>query len=211
MTLREFHEALTDMLGSERWTSQMELLFNKVTDEELLNSGKIGGVQGASRLPWSQSESFFSPTALYVDTSCDGYVDWDEFCTYMKLQYKEKDFVDTSCDGYVDWDEFCTYMKLQYKEKDFVSTRRRPSSGHSHSSDSACTTSCLFSDTGYQGSQLPHHPSKIMYLPMGDLIITSSGSTSTSVVIMDLNRKNKVYTWKIHKVGLLFQKRGLDF
>ncbi|KAK6478273.1 hypothetical protein HHUSO_G20561 [Huso huso] len=39
-----------------------------------------------------------------------------------------------------------------------------------------------------------------MYLPMGDLIITSSGSTSTSVVIMDLNRKNKVYTWKIHKV-----------
>ncbi|XP_058846458.1 WD repeat-containing protein on Y chromosome-like [Acipenser ruthenus] len=38
-----------------------------------------------------------------------------------------------------------------------------------------------------------------MYLPMGDLIITSSGSTSTSVVIMDLNRKNKVYTWKIHK------------
>ncbi|KAK6478274.1 WD repeat-containing protein on Y chromosome [Huso huso] len=78
MTLREFQEALTDMLGSERWTSQMELLFNKV---------------------------------------------------------------DTSCDGYVDWDEFCTYMKLQYKEKDFVSTRRRPSSGHSHSSDSACTTS----------------------------------------------------------------------
>ncbi|MGH0176517.1 UNVERIFIED_CONTAM: hypothetical protein FKN15_009912 [Acipenser sinensis] len=38
-----------------------------------------------------------------------------------------------------------------------------------------------------------------MYLPMGDLIITSSGSTSTSVVIMDLNRKNKEYTWKIHK------------
>ncbi|XP_036384187.1 WD repeat-containing protein on Y chromosome [Megalops cyprinoides] len=55
MSLEEFQAALSAMLGSECWKSQTELLFNK------------------------------------MDTSCDGYVDWDEFCTYMLLEYREKD------------------------------------------------------------------------------------------------------------------------
>uniref|UniRef100_A0A8C5R5F8 EF-hand domain-containing protein n=1 Tax=Leptobrachium leishanense TaxID=445787 RepID=A0A8C5R5F8_9ANUR len=59
MTLREFQNVLTELFGSEYWDDHMELLFNK------------------------------------VDTSCDGYVDWDEFCTYMLLQYKEKDYIIT--------------------------------------------------------------------------------------------------------------------
>ncbi|ESO82038.1 hypothetical protein LOTGIDRAFT_176316, partial [Lottia gigantea] len=28
-----------------------------------------------------------------LDTSCDGYVDWDEFCTYMLLLYRENDYI----------------------------------------------------------------------------------------------------------------------
>ncbi|KAJ1129414.1 hypothetical protein NDU88_007784 [Pleurodeles waltl] len=32
--------------------------------------------------------------------------------------------VDTSCDGFVDWSEFCTFMLLQYKEKDYVKTKK---------------------------------------------------------------------------------------
>ncbi|KAM8945715.1 LOW QUALITY PROTEIN: cilia- and flagella-associated protein 337-like [Pelodytes ibericus] len=57
LTLREFQEVLSDLFGSQYWDDHMELLFNK------------------------------------VDTSCDGFVDWSEFCTYMLLQYKEKDYV----------------------------------------------------------------------------------------------------------------------
>lgn len=301
MTLREFQEALTDMLGSERWTSQMELLFNK------------------------------------VDTSCDGYVDWDEFCTYMLLQYKERDFVSTRRETFLEtqplirlclhnkqevttrilavpsppplrfvsvskastltvWDSDLRIQKsyeIASESNDFRSGRRRfkmwttdavympnvnkvavaTTSRDIHFFD-VSTTNCfeefhlfainnvpnslcywcntkspaspsllLWGDdvggvnlmwflkphtgmfetpfTEEQGPQkvfmqdikdhnrlityqiIPHvhqEPiSKIMYLPMGDLIITSSGSTSTSVVIMDLNRKNKEYTWKINK------------
>ncbi|XP_063312164.1 WD repeat-containing protein on Y chromosome-like [Pelobates fuscus] len=57
LTLREFQNVLSDLFGSEYWDDHMQLLFNK------------------------------------VDTSCDGYVDWSEFCTYMLLQYKEKDYI----------------------------------------------------------------------------------------------------------------------
>ena len=28
---------------------------------------------------------------MKIDTNCDGTVDWDEFCTYMLLEYQEKD------------------------------------------------------------------------------------------------------------------------
>eukprot|EP00116_Pleurobrachia_bachei_P006768 sb/3467030/ len=34
--------------------------------------------------------------------------------------------VDTSCDGFVDWNEFCTYMLLQYQEKDAGDRRKAP-------------------------------------------------------------------------------------
>ena len=30
---------------------------------------------------------------LQLDTSDDGFVDWDEFCTYMLLQLRENDFL----------------------------------------------------------------------------------------------------------------------
>lgn len=30
---------------------------------------------------------------LQLDTSCDGYVDWNEFCTYMLLLYREQDYL----------------------------------------------------------------------------------------------------------------------
>ncbi|XP_068118293.1 cilia- and flagella-associated protein 337-like [Hyperolius riggenbachi] len=59
MTLKEFQKVLSDLFGSEDWDDNMELLFNK------------------------------------VDTSCDGLIDWSEFCTYMLLQYKERDYVMT--------------------------------------------------------------------------------------------------------------------
>ncbi|XP_074870744.1 cilia- and flagella-associated protein 337-like [Carettochelys insculpta] len=41
--------------------------------------------------------------------------------------------------------------------------------------------------------------SQIHYVAEGELIITSSGSPKTSVVIMDVHRKRKIYTWKIKK------------
>ena len=28
-----------------------------------------------------------------LDVSCDGYVDWDEFCHYMLMQFKENEFI----------------------------------------------------------------------------------------------------------------------
>ena len=31
-----------------------------------------------------------------VDTSCDGFVDWDELCTYMLLRMRELDHVTNS-------------------------------------------------------------------------------------------------------------------
>ena len=33
--------------------------------------------------------------------------------------------MDTSCDGYVDWNEFCTYMLLQYRENDYMRTQKQ--------------------------------------------------------------------------------------
>ncbi|KAM3922899.1 cilia- and flagella-associated protein 337-like [Leptodactylus fuscus] len=57
MTLKEFQEVLVGIFGSESWDDNLELLFNK------------------------------------VDTSCDGFIDWSEFCTYLLLQYKERDYM----------------------------------------------------------------------------------------------------------------------
>ncbi|MEE6506938.1 hypothetical protein FKM82_007907 [Ascaphus truei] len=45
----------------------------------------------------------------------------------------------------------------------------------------------------------PEAITKLLYVPGQDLIITSSGSDRASVVIMDITRKGKVYTWKINK------------
>ncbi|XP_031750588.1 WD repeat-containing protein on Y chromosome isoform X2 [Xenopus tropicalis] len=56
MTLDEFRRVLCDLFGSECFDDDMELLFNE------------------------------------VDTSCDGYVDWGEFCTYLLLQYRKRDY-----------------------------------------------------------------------------------------------------------------------
>nr|XP_026689544.1 WD repeat-containing protein on Y chromosome isoform X2 [Ciona intestinalis] len=53
MSLQEFKATISSMLGTSRWNEQMEMLFYK------------------------------------VDTACDGYVDWNEFCTYMLLQMRE--------------------------------------------------------------------------------------------------------------------------
>ncbi|PVD39372.1 hypothetical protein C0Q70_02002 [Pomacea canaliculata] len=41
-------------------------------------------------------------------------------------EYLEKLFVklDTSCDGYVDWNEFCTYMLLLYREQDYLRAKQ---------------------------------------------------------------------------------------
>ncbi|XP_019371875.1 PREDICTED: WD repeat-containing protein on Y chromosome-like isoform X1 [Gavialis gangeticus] len=41
--------------------------------------------------------------------------------------------------------------------------------------------------------------SQIQYVSEGDLLITASDSPKASVVIMDVHRKRKVYTWKIKK------------
>ncbi|XP_069604801.1 cilia- and flagella-associated protein 337-like [Ranitomeya imitator] len=57
MTLKEFQQVLVGLFGSESWEDNMELLFNK------------------------------------VDTSCDGFIDWSEFCTYLLLQYKERNYM----------------------------------------------------------------------------------------------------------------------
>ena len=32
--------------------------------------------------------------------------------------------LDSTCDGYVDWNEFCTYLLLLYRENDYMSTKR---------------------------------------------------------------------------------------
>ncbi|XP_041364011.1 WD repeat-containing protein on Y chromosome-like isoform X2 [Gigantopelta aegis] len=42
-------------------------------------------------------------------------------------EYLEKLFtkLDTSCDGYVDWNEFCTYMLLLYRENDYLRTKKQ--------------------------------------------------------------------------------------
>ncbi|XP_066560708.1 cilia- and flagella-associated protein 337 [Amia ocellicauda] len=80
MRLEEFQSALGAMLDSNRWTSQMELLFNK------------------------------------VDTSCDGYVDWDEFCTYMLLQYNERDYAGHHKDTFLSTQpliKHCLYNKQE--------------------------------------------------------------------------------------------------
>ncbi|XP_063446060.1 WD repeat-containing protein on Y chromosome-like isoform X2 [Mytilus trossulus] len=41
-------------------------------------------------------------------------------------EYLEKLFLklDSTCDGFVDWNEFCTYLLLLYRENDYMSTKR---------------------------------------------------------------------------------------
>nr|XP_015211450.1 PREDICTED: WD repeat-containing protein on Y chromosome-like isoform X2 [Lepisosteus oculatus] len=301
MSLEEFQSALGTMLGSERWASQMELLFNK------------------------------------VDTSCDGYVDWEEFCTYLLLQYKEKDytgrqretflstqpiirhclynkqeptirmlavphpqplrFLGVSKEGTLTiWDSSLRILKSQevsLESSEIAGSRSRirkwttdavcmpdvhkialaTSSRDIHFFDistASCfeefylfgianvpTCLCYWCDTKAPGSpsvllwgddvgnvnvlwflhplsgmfETPFTEEKgpqrvfmqdirdhirlvsyqlipgvhreairrICYERSGDLIITSSGSSSTSVVIMDAPRKKKSYTWKINK------------
>ncbi|CAH1794020.1 unnamed protein product [Owenia fusiformis] len=61
-------------------------------DPESLNLDEfkdiIGKVLGTNEYT-EQLEKLF----VKLDTSCDGYVDWDEFCTYMLLQYRENDYM----------------------------------------------------------------------------------------------------------------------
>ncbi|MBN3300586.1 WDR49 protein, partial [Amia calva] len=51
-----------------------------------------------------------------VDTSCDGYVDWDEFCTYMLLQYNERDYAGHHKDTFLSTQpliKHCLYNKQE--------------------------------------------------------------------------------------------------
>lgn len=63
MTLQEFHEMLADLLAVETWDDQKVAVFNKEID------------------------TLFKK----VDIASDGLVDWDEFCTYLMLQFEEND------------------------------------------------------------------------------------------------------------------------
>ncbi|KAG7491778.1 hypothetical protein MATL_G00007240 [Megalops atlanticus] len=260
MSLEEFQAALRAMLGSERWESQTELLFNK------------------------------------VDTSCDGYVDWDEFCTYMLLQYREKDRTVQPRDALLSPQPLirhCPYNKLSGDSSDGGGNRRRfrhwttdavympnvhkiavaTTSRDIHFFDISTgnlfeefylfgmnnvpTSLCYWYDTKSPGRRSlllwgddegsvgllwflqPHaglfetpfsdengpqrvfmqdisvhsrlvsyqvihkihqEPiNRITYEPHTDLIITSSGSATTSVVIMDVSLKKPCYIWKIKK------------
>ncbi|XP_059147520.1 WD repeat-containing protein on Y chromosome-like [Physella acuta] len=44
----------------------------------------------------------------------------DEYDEYLDKLFMK---LDTSCDGYVDWDEFCTYLLLLYRENDYLRTK----------------------------------------------------------------------------------------
>ncbi|CAM4648098.1 unnamed protein product [Lepidochelys olivacea] len=288
LTLQEFHRVLSELTGSEIWNNQSELLFNK------------------------------------VDTSCDGLIDWNKFCTYLLLYYKERDymkakkeiflgreplirhcvqnklapttrllaissppplwFVSVSKGGVLTtWDsalhiqktyEIATDSKGSQAEKRrlkfwttdaaymanvhkiavattcrdihfFDSLKNVPTSLYYwYDAKSLGSRSLLlwgddhgdvhllwllhphlgifekpFSDQSgpqrvflqeikehskllqYQAIPEVHKEavSQIQYVAEGELIITSSGSPKTSVVIMDILRKRKVYTWKIKK------------
>lgn len=63
MTQEEFHEMLADLLEVETWDRHKVALFEK----------EIG--------------TLFKK----VDIASDGLVDWDEFCTYLMLQFEEND------------------------------------------------------------------------------------------------------------------------
>lgn len=63
MTLEEFHEMLADLLGVETWDEQKVAVFER------------------------EIEILFKK----VDIASDGLVDWDEFCTYLMLQFEEND------------------------------------------------------------------------------------------------------------------------
>lgn len=45
----------------------------------------------------------------------------DEYDEYLEKLFLK---LDSSCDGYVDWNEFCTYLLLLYRENDYMSTKR---------------------------------------------------------------------------------------
>lgn len=63
MTLEEFHEMLADLLAVETWDEQKVAVFDK------------------------EIQTLFKK----VDIASDGLVDWDEFCTYLMLQFEEND------------------------------------------------------------------------------------------------------------------------
>ncbi|KAK3758931.1 hypothetical protein RRG08_016011 [Elysia crispata] len=45
----------------------------------------------------------------------------DQYDEYLGKLFMK---LDTSCDGYVDWNEFCTYLLLLYRENDYLRTKR---------------------------------------------------------------------------------------
>ncbi|XP_029193047.2 WD repeat-containing protein on Y chromosome-like isoform X1 [Acropora millepora] len=63
MTQEEFQEMLADLLGVETWDKQKVAVFER------------------------EIEILFRK----VDIASDGLVDWDEFCTYLMLQFEEND------------------------------------------------------------------------------------------------------------------------
>ncbi|XP_065419759.1 WD repeat-containing protein on Y chromosome-like isoform X4 [Chrysemys picta bellii] len=255
LTLQEFHRALSELIGSESWNNQSELLFNK------------------------------------VDTSCDGLIDWNKFCAYLLLYYKERNhmktkkeiflgreplirhsvqnklapttrilaissppplwFVSVSKGGVLTtWDSALHIQKTYEIAPDSKGSQAEKRRLKSWTTDAtymanvhkiAVATTCRdihFFDVStanlveefhlfalknvptslyywYNAKEIKEHGkllqyqtipevheeavSQIQYVAEGELIITSSGSPKTSVVIMDILRKRKVYTWKIKK------------
>ncbi|XP_035261110.1 WD repeat-containing protein on Y chromosome isoform X4 [Anguilla anguilla] len=93
MSLEEFQAALSAMLGSERWASQTEQLFNKVSSPLYPHHSQTPPATSQ----WLQTCSHLFPSQ--ADASCDGFVDWGKFCTYMLLRYREKDYSAQPRDG----------------------------------------------------------------------------------------------------------------
>eukprot|EP00058_Branchiostoma_floridae_P018136 XP_002603625.1 hypothetical protein BRAFLDRAFT_126931 [Branchiostoma floridae] len=123
--------------------------------------------------------------------------------------------MDTSCDGLIDWNEFCTYMLLQYRENDYMRTKRdipfRSSAHIKHCvfNKQEPTTKLIyienpsryvsFSKLVVLDSIHPEGIRQILYCPHNDVVLSSSGSHSSSVVMMDISRKKKTYVFKVSK------------
>ncbi|KAK3705152.1 hypothetical protein QZH41_003758 [Actinostola sp. cb2023] len=188
MTLEEFRSTLAELLNVDSWDVERAAVFEK------------------------EMEALFKK----VDIASDGLVDWDEFCTYMMIQFKEHDL--TTKYGKSFSPKFNIARIVHNKEttsrilRDFNPMRYVTVSKGLFETPFKKTSGShkiFFQDISIHSRFVIHLPlgvihsdwvRRVQYVSAKEFVISCSSSSKDSLVVRDVDdKKRKSYVFKVAK------------
>ncbi|XP_072501621.1 cilia- and flagella-associated protein 337-like isoform X10 [Notamacropus eugenii] len=186
LTLQEFKNALTELLGSEYWNGQTELLFNKIHTARdnivdwsefcthlLLQYRKRDHSEKSKNIYFQGKPLIRQCSQNRSEESCSILLWGDDHggVSVLRFLHPNKSL----------------YEKSLFEQSGFSGIYLQDIGNH-----------CQFLSYNYIRRIHQDSISQIQYVPE-DLCITSSGNSQASLVIMDMDQKRKAYTWKIKR------------